>query len=1024
MMPAGCGLTVLRCTGAGRAAKTWRWDVARAQWSKISYSAGAWFQASEHAVADLHALAELLQQVQRDDRAFVVRGALAPDVATQVAADPAHLIRRRKHLKQNIQPTLVECDRRWLMIDIDGWPLPEWADLGDDPDGAIDHAIHELLPAEFHDAECWWQLSASAGFVAGILKAHLFFWLTEPASNDHIKKVLQQHAPAVDRAPFSAAQPHFIAAPIIVNGHDPLPRRTGWRKGLEPAVTLPALRAEPIKPRTVTGRGGTVAGALAGLGHGEGGEGFHAPLRRATLMYARQCNRFGDRDDEAFKAELREAILAAPVRPGESVHTGPYLQDHYLGSLIDGAFALLAGDAEIRTMAPEQKAATATKEHARAELKRAVEGVVDRALAWHALDDLTRADTLPEHAGIVITVGVGKSRTSREALPRFIAQAKARNLPHRVLWLVPTHRLGNEALTAIEQLGLRVAVWRGREAEQPGTGDPETGEPPQKMCLNLPHAQDAMRAGYDVESAACGSGKPGSVSCPYRAECAYQAQKAIVATADVVVASHQALFHQLPKEFSKNIGLVVVDESWWQAGLRPNQEIALASFAEEPAIHPVLRVLDGNRVRPTYAVAELDTNDLVALSAKARDALATVADGGFLNRAAVVAAGLTAEECGLAVQLEWRRKRDGLIWPGMRPAAREAALQEAAGNMSIRRRVAVWHAIRELLDGDQAETGRLQLATRTDRNGGPYRAILHHGRADVQSKIAALPLLLLDATMPADVVRHFLPRLEIKAEISAAAPHMTVTQILGGWGKSSIVPHERADDAENKRREGLLRELRDFVQAKSGGDALAVTYQAIEDRFQGVPGVRSAHFNAISGLDTFGGVRSLFVIGRPMPNPTDTRLMALALSGRPIPAEDAALETRGAFMADGSGRPINVRVYADPSLEAIRAAVTDAEVVQVIGRGRAVNRPAATPLAVFVLADVLLPLPVNNLVRWEDVRLNPVERMAARGVVFTSPADAWRACPDLFPSAEAARKAMQRSVDAEADLADNPLWIS
>ena len=61
------------------------------------------------------------------------------------------------------------------MLDIDNWPLPGWADLADDPGTWIDAAIHELLPPAFHDAECWWQLSLSAGFVTGRPESSLVF---------------------------------------------------------------------------------------------------------------------------------------------------------------------------------------------------------------------------------------------------------------------------------------------------------------------------------------------------------------------------------------------------------------------------------------------------------------------------------------------------------------------------------------------------------------------------------------------------------------------------------------------------------------------------------------------------------------------------------------------------------------------------------------------------------------------------------------------------------------------------------
>lgn len=268
-------MTVLRTVKHFRATKRWKYNPVFQEWVKVSYEAGAWFSPHEHGVNNLAGLVKVLDQVRHDPCAFIVRGALHDDVAVAVAADPRHQIRRRKLAKNGIVPSLVEVSRRWIMIDIDNWPLPVWGDLVDDPNTVIDTAIHELLPAPFRDAECWWQLSSSAGFAAGFLKVHLFFWLTEPATNAHIKAVLEEHAPGVDRAPFNAAQPHYIADPIIEGGHDPLPRRTGWRKGLEAAVALPALSPNVARPRQpgsgATGRSGDVMDALAYLGHGEGG---------------------------------------------------------------------------------------------------------------------------------------------------------------------------------------------------------------------------------------------------------------------------------------------------------------------------------------------------------------------------------------------------------------------------------------------------------------------------------------------------------------------------------------------------------------------------------------------------------------------------------------------------------------------------------------------------------------------------------------------------------------------------------
>jgi hypothetical protein len=391
-----------------------------------------------------------------------------------------------------------------------------------------------------------------------------------------------------------------------------------------------------------------------------------------------------------------------------------------------------------------------------------------------------------------------------------------------------------------------------------------------------------------------------------------------------------------------------------------------------------------------------------------------------VSKEAAERAGLTAKECASAYALEWRREVEGVISPGMTAKVRRKAVEQAEGNRPIPRRAGIWRALQALLEGDATHTGRLQITTRTAKDG-PLRMVALHSRSDVREEVAGLPILYLDATMPVAVARHYLPRLEVLAEINPAAPHMRVTQVIGGWGKTSLVPSDKAAEDENRRRRGLIAELVDFTALHGGGNGLVVTYQDIEGKFAKLAGMRTGHFNAIAGLDTFRDVRGLFAIGRPLPDPRELRITALALTGRAIAEEAGQAETRGARMEDGTGAAMSVRTFADPDLEALRVAITEAEIIQAVGRGRGVNRTAADPLDVFLFADVATALPVARMVRWVDLRPSVLERMAARGLVLFGPTDAAKVYPDLFPSAEAARKAVGR---AEGDFPDIPLGNS
>jgi len=998
--------TVPSRTGERSATKRWAWNHTLHEWRSMAYDAGAFFTVEERPVGSLQDLAAVVEDVRRDPRAFMVRGAPTAAVRTEIAANPTAVFRRRKHPRGDTPATLDEASRHHLMIDIDGWPLPDWADLADDPEAVIDAAVHDLLPPPFHDAACFWQLSASAGFKTGVLKAHLFFWLAEPIANADLKTYFHAHAPLVDRALYQAAQPHYIADPIIEGGHDPLPRRTGWRKAMDDAVTLPHLdlaemRAaiQKARQRTINGAGlqgataSSVEGVLALLGDGDGLEGFHVPLRTATLVYARRTAP-RQRDDEALKAMVRDAIARAPrnSRSRSDADVDRYCSDAYLDDLIEGAFRLVA---ESRRDAPEgmrphHAAPDRDAATARRHLERTIDDFLAGAADWQAAEGEAERRA-PRHLGLAVDVGTGKSRITRDRIAAFGRRQRQAGQPHRVLWLVPTIKLGGEAEQHFAGMDdVVVALHRGRE--QP---DPET--PGSEMCLDLPAVRLAVGAGENVDEAVCGGRKR---RCPFFGRCGYQRQRQGVAGADVVVAAHELAFHT-PKALKPGLALTVMDESWWQDGLQLRRTIAVEGLGADPLSEPVLRHVDGGRqVQDDEA-----TKDLHAIRAKVEKALDGAPDG-YISRALLVAAGLTVEDCETAGRLEWRRKREGLMRPGMSLEARKEAAAQSGVNAQLPRFAAFWTALADLLAGQEEATGRAEVEVRATPEGR-RRVVNLHTRRDVADAVLERPILLLDATMPADLVRAYLPALELAAPVRVQAPHMRVQQVVGGFGKTTLIPHGDPDTSENRRRRNRCGELRDFVAGTARGKpALVVTYEALEDTFAGLPGVETGHFNAIAGHDRWRGVDHLYVIGRPLPAPDDIRQIAAALTGRPIEIGGSHKEARAVRMRDGTGAAIEVRAYADPTAEAVRAAITDAEVVQAVGRARGINRTAANPVHVWILADVVTPLVVDRLHQWRDLAPGPVERMACRGILFTSPADAAAMCPDLFGSEMAARKAL------------------
>ncbi len=110
---------------------------------------------------------------------------------------------------------------------------------------------------------------------------------------------------------------------------------------------------------------------------------------------------------------------------------------------------------------------------------------------------------------------------------------------------------------------------------------------------------------------------------------------------------------------------------------------------------------------------------------------------------------------------------------------------------------------------------------------------------------------------------------------------------------------------------------------------------------------------------------------------------------------------RGIRLKGGGGGGVNGDQHPDPLAEAVRMQVCEGELTQAIGRGRGVNRTKATPLDIDILADVVLPIEVDEVVDW-TVPGKEVE-MAAETVWLESPTDMAEAWPEVWKDRQAAK---------------------
>jgi hypothetical protein len=694
-------------------------------------------------------------------------------------------------------------------------------------------------------------------------------------------------------------------------------------------------------------------------------------------------------------------------------------------------------DTEARAGTPHEMPADAARDLLRAGIEKLMQHTIqfhEKEGIFSAVNGLlsNRINSEPDHSAIRITTGAGKSETTRAAVAGYVCEAKKRGIPHRVAIYVPTHRLGEEARQRMPA-DITTALLQSRKANDIATGEP--------LCLNLPAVEAAEAIGADVERAACRKARRGGtpILCPRYHECGYQRQKRAAKQADIVFAAHQYLFGP-PDALTNNVGIVVIDESFWQSGLS-FAKLAVDGLGAELQAFPV-RDSNGDK-NPD------DTAHLAELIERLKSAVKASPVGEYLTKAALLAAGMLPcekhEDGGsgaTAAKLEWRRKVDLGLLPGAGEEVCRRHSKQFGFLGQLPKRAAMWRAVEELLSGPDDATGRLRTELKTTAEGSVLYLKLN-GRRDIHERIAETPVIALDATLNIEIVKQFFPRLDIALDLQVQAPHERVTQVVGlPVGKASLAqlePGRRRPEEEQRvgnKRERLLKVVRRLA---AGRRCVVITNKELTPLFNGAgPNVEVAHFNAIEGIDRWRNVDVLITIGRPLPAPNAVENMAAALTGKPVLLPEHQPEppkrrrsqkmieaARPIRLKSGAEVPLLCRVFELPEAELIRQAVTESAVTQAIGRARGVNRSAANPVEVYIiLHDTMIPVAVDSVVQFEDLEPTKIDTMIDAGLVPQWGADAAKLYPELWPTAQAAQKAYRRAdFDVErmyANTADAP----
>jgi putative DNA primase/helicase len=635
-----------------------------------------------------------------------------------------------------------------------------------------------------------------------------------------------------------------------------------------------------------------------------------------------------------------------------------------------------------------------------------------------AIDELLapRDETArPPAIALKVSTGVGKTEAyARETIARMISG----DLRTTTIG-VPDNKLSAELLARIiairDEMGatFEIGTWRGREADNPEAIN-------EKMCARPDVVRAVQRAGLDVQTFACKT--PEGAKCPFYSTCAYQAQRR--QRRRLTITNHATIFAKKAKGIPVP-DLLVLDEGFWSQGLIGTGTKIMTPLDElQGAIrltHEHGRDLFGD----IAAAREADAMaDLEPAREKLRHILATAPEGP-LRREHIE--GLTADACRAAAKAEGRRLVVPKMDPSMPGSEIMRRLEKAAPNAGCRRRAALFDAIADFIEAGADASGHV-LIDRTEDGTPALRSL---GRRPLGDGWAGAPALILDATLRPELVRPWFPDVRVADDIEAEAPHMKLVQ---HYSRSFAKSHFKDRDAtgpwsaDRKAVSRLWTWCKAEIQ-KTEGSALVVVQKAIEDAIRSdlkVPvHIDLAHHNAVAGRDTWRNVSTLISVGRTLPPPEAVEAIAMALGGEWL---DPACLPTDAKSGDGRPRrwyaaaahPVTDRAgntitltrehHPHPLAEAARAAICEDELVQIIGRCRGVNRTEADPVTVHILADLPLPVQVDEFCQWDPPGLDAA--MLAEGAATESCEDAARWWPEIIRNAKALKDARhQRSVE-------------
>ncbi|HHZ64914.1 MAG TPA: hypothetical protein EYN51_05355 [Flavobacteriales bacterium] len=238
------------------------------------------------------------------------------------------------------------------------------------------------------------------------------------------------------------------------------------------------------------------------------------------------------------------------------------------------------------------------------------------------------------------------------------------------------------------------------------------------------------------------------------------------------------------------------------------------------------------------------------------------------------------------------------------------------------------------------------------------------------------PTVLLDSTMPVEVNKKFFKNLEVE-RIDTQTSHTRYIQITDSLlSKTQFI---RTPSTYHRVLEIVSVVARQIPDAHPTKILLACS-KTVEAELQqiGLPNkCETIHYGAVTGSNKYSDVPCIIVVGRIELPIIQAELQAALLDERPLDMPAKNYPQRQVIVKD---QTLPAYYHPDPLTEEIRRHWNEGQILQAIGRGRAIRRSVRNPLDVILLTKVPLPIEEQHLTltTWKDIQPTMLEVLLAQ----------------------------------------------